>query len=114
VLISEVDEVLERTQQLTSEQRKIVTAFLKRDLGEELTPDDKQALIGYYAQLRTQRALSVQERQTAAAYLLELAKIRSLANAERYLLLEVSMIDTLELPTDFSDRREDWYGDDGR
>ena len=114
MVTTEVDQVLERAQQLTSEQRKVVTAFLKRDLGEELTADDKQALIGYYAQLKTQRALSVEERQTAAAYLRELAEMRALTNAERYLLLDVSMIDNISLADDFSDRREDWYDDEGR
>ena len=114
MVTTEVDQVLERAQQLTSEQRKVVTAFLKRDLGEELTADDKQALISYYAQLKTQRTLTAEERQTATAYLLELAKSRALTNAERYLLLDVSMIDNISLADDFSDRREDWYDDEGR
>ncbi len=110
----EIDEILERTQHLTPEQRKIITAYLKRDLGDELTLEDKLALVEYYEQLKQQRELTEEERLTTVDYLLQIAQTRPLTNPERYLLLELSVIRNLIMVEDFSDRREDWYDDEGR
>ncbi len=46
--------------------------------------------------------------------LLEKSKARHLSIDDRLKLLDSLVIDSAVVITDYSDRREDWYGDDGR
>ncbi|MBC8100943.1 MAG: hypothetical protein H7Y11_15995 [Armatimonadetes bacterium] len=61
-------------------------------LAEQLTPDEQRALVEHLQHIASTRQLSYAEWKTV----FEAMKI------------------TIPLVGEFSDRREDWYGDDGR
>jgi hypothetical protein len=54
------------------------------------------------------------QRQALLARLLEKTKTRPLNVDERKALFESMIVDLGAVSAQYSDRREDWYGDDGR
>lgn len=61
-------------------------------LAEKLPPQDQTALLAHLLRISNQRELTVEEKKA---------------------LLQASVVD-IPLGENFSLRREDWYGDDGR
>lgn len=61
-------------------------------LAEKLPPQDQTALLAHLLRISNQRELTVEEKKA---------------------LLQASVLD-IPLGENFSLRREDWYGDDGR
>lgn len=62
-------------------------------LVDKLTPEEQQAIVRHVLEKPTKKKLSPEEFQA---------------------LLESMSLDLGPLPANWSDRREDWYGDDGR
>ena len=71
------------------------------------------AQVTYDEVVRLAEQLSPVEQQALIAHLQETAKHRKLTK-EEWLALFDSMKVSIPLGKDFSLRREDWYGDDGR
>jgi hypothetical protein len=69
--------------------------------------------ISYEEVRRMADQLSHAERQALILYLLEATEGEELTTEDRMALFDASMISGVFMP-DYSDRREDWYGDDGR
>lgn len=58
--------------------------------------------------------LSEAQQQDLLMRLLEKANARQLSKEEKRALLDSMALDLGEVSSDYSDRRADWYGDDGR
>ncbi len=82
-------------------------------LAEKLTPDEQVALAEHLIELRRDlQALNEMRKAAIRNELIELARHRPLTNEERKTLFHMSISSD---PVFFeSDRREDWYNDDGR
>ncbi len=73
-----------------------------------------QLTIDYEQLVALIEPLSPEQQTDLLARLLEKSKTRQLTSQERKALLESMTIDLGEVLPGYSDRREDWYGDDGR
>ena len=79
----------------------------------QLTPDEKQTLVTYLQLAVQERELTVEEKWMMLKHYQKVQEERELTYEEWKALFELSMLH-IGLPEDFSDRREDWYGDDER
>ncbi len=79
--------------QLSADERETLAHYLQL-VGQEreLVPEEKQIVLKHFQKIREERELTFEEWKTLSA-------LTMIPNALR---------------EDFSDRREDWYGDDGR
>jgi hypothetical protein len=67
----------------------------------------------YEEVVKLAKQLSPVEQQALIAHLQSLSKRRKLTNEEWKALLRASIL-SVPVKEDFSNRREDWYDDDGR
>lgn len=67
----------------------------------------------YEQVIKLTEALTDEERQSLIAHLQQQSQKRPLTSQEWRALFEANIVHTPVLK-DFSNRREDWYGDDGR
>lgn len=72
------------------------------------------AQIIYTEVVRLAEQLTPEEQDALAMHLQEIAQRRQLTKDERKALFESMIVDLGTVSSDFSFRREDWYGDDGR
>ncbi len=73
-----------------------------------------QLSIDYEQLVALVEQLSPEQQTDLLARLLEKSRTRQLTSQERKALLESMTIDLGEVLPGYSDRREDWYSDDGR
>jgi hypothetical protein len=73
-----------------------------------------QLSIDYEQVVALVEQLSPEQQTDLLTRLLEKSKMRQLTSQERKALLESITIDLGAVLPGYSDRREDWYGDDGR
>lgn len=73
-----------------------------------------QLSIDYEQLVALVEQLSPEQQSDLLARLLEKSRTRQLTSQERKALLESMTIDLGSVLPGYSDRREDWYGDDGR
>lgn len=72
------------------------------------------ANINYDDVVKLAEQLPPHEQRALVAHLQELAEHRQLTKDERKVLLESMTLDLGTVSPGYSDRREDWYGDDQR
>ncbi len=71
-------------------------------------------MVSYSEVVKLVDQLTPQEQRALFAYLQERAHYRQLTAQERTALFDSLIVDLGPVSPDFSDRREDWYGDDER
>jgi len=72
------------------------------------------AQINYDEVVRLAEQLPPHEQRALVVHLQELAEHHNLTRDERKMLFESMALDLGTVSPDYSDRREDWYGDDQR
>jgi len=82
-------------------------------LVDQLRADEKQELALYLQLSAQERKLTLEDKAALLKHYQRIQEERDLTYEEWKSLFELTMLD-VELREDFSDRREDWYGDDGR